>query len=293
MGPRTHAVLARLDGVRRRARIRGRDARPRRCIAPASTGRPHTFYLKPLVVDRHLDRARARRREALRPRMPSFISGRCTGPSQRPAGGIRHDPESTRWCLCIYEAPMPKPQRRLDHAVAVPPADRGLRAGRRQGRLPLSQQCARHHRGAGARLRQLPDARHARQHRRTRHRQRLHGQGRRRLHAGPERHVPQRHHAPARHRAAARRRRDGGREDHDLCGFPGRRRDFLDRQFLQGHADHPHRRSRACARRVLPPRRAQLYWDFAHARDVATSIVPDVYAQHCRRSGQQTPVRVD
>jgi len=26
-----------------------------------------------------------------------------------PAGGIRHDPESTRWCLCIYEAPIPKP----------------------------------------------------------------------------------------------------------------------------------------------------------------------------------------
>src|SRR5262249_28251097 len=25
------------------------------------------------------------------------------------AGGIRHDPESTRWCLCIYEAALPKP----------------------------------------------------------------------------------------------------------------------------------------------------------------------------------------
>src|SRR6266481_5966181 len=24
-------------------------------------------------------------------------------------GGVRHDPESTRWCLCIYEAPVPKP----------------------------------------------------------------------------------------------------------------------------------------------------------------------------------------
>jgi branched-chain amino acid aminotransferase len=24
-------------------------------------------------------------------------------------GGIRHDPDSTRWCLCIYEAPLPKP----------------------------------------------------------------------------------------------------------------------------------------------------------------------------------------
>ncbi len=24
-------------------------------------------------------------------------------------GGVRHDPESTRWCLCIYEAPIPAP----------------------------------------------------------------------------------------------------------------------------------------------------------------------------------------
>jgi len=27
-----------------------------------------------------------------------------------PAGGIRHDPESTRWCLCVYEAPLPTPR---------------------------------------------------------------------------------------------------------------------------------------------------------------------------------------
>ena len=27
-----------------------------------------------------------------------------------PAGGIRHDPETTRWCLCIYEAPIPQPK---------------------------------------------------------------------------------------------------------------------------------------------------------------------------------------
>jgi branched-chain amino acid aminotransferase len=27
-----------------------------------------------------------------------------------PAGGIRHDPDSTRWCLCVYEAPLPAPK---------------------------------------------------------------------------------------------------------------------------------------------------------------------------------------
>jgi branched-chain amino acid aminotransferase len=25
------------------------------------------------------------------------------------AGGVRHDPDSTRWCLCLYEAPLPEP----------------------------------------------------------------------------------------------------------------------------------------------------------------------------------------
>ena len=35
-----------------------------------------------------------------------------------PAGGIRPDPESTRWCLCIYEAPLPKP---LGAAITLSP----------------------------------------------------------------------------------------------------------------------------------------------------------------------------
>jgi branched-chain amino acid aminotransferase len=35
-----------------------------------------------------------------------------------PPGGIRHDPESTRWCLCIYEAPLPKP---LGAAITLSP----------------------------------------------------------------------------------------------------------------------------------------------------------------------------
>jgi branched-chain amino acid aminotransferase len=35
-----------------------------------------------------------------------------------PPGGIRHDPESTRWCMCIYEAPLPKP---LGAAITLSP----------------------------------------------------------------------------------------------------------------------------------------------------------------------------
>jgi branched-chain amino acid aminotransferase len=33
-------------------------------------------------------------------------------------GGVRFDPDSTRWCLCLYEAPMPKP---LGQSVTLSP----------------------------------------------------------------------------------------------------------------------------------------------------------------------------
>ena len=26
-------------------------------------------------------------------------------------GGVKHDPETTRWCLCLYESPMPGERR--------------------------------------------------------------------------------------------------------------------------------------------------------------------------------------
>ena len=47
---------------------------------------------------------------------------------------------------------------------------------------------------------------------------------------------------------------DRGRGDPEIPGFPGRRRDLLQRQFRQGRADHPDRRPLAAARAVLQPR---------------------------------------
>ena len=52
MGPRTHAALARLLGVRRRARLRGRDARPRPALRARQRSR-RRLSLKPLVPQRH------------------------------------------------------------------------------------------------------------------------------------------------------------------------------------------------------------------------------------------------
>ena len=113
-------------------------------------------------------------------------------------------------------------RRLLGHAVAVQAADHRMRAGRRQGRLPLSEQRPRHVRGEVARLRQLPRLRHAGQRRRACQLQRVHGKGRRGVHADAERHLPQRHHPPARHQADARGRHLGGRER--CCAMPTSRR---------------------------------------------------------------------
>ena len=83
----------------------------------------------------------------------------------------------------------------LDHRFAVPPPDARDNADQCQGRLPLPQQWPRHPRGQDARFRQRAGARHAGQCRRDRQLQHLHGQGRARVDAGCQRHVPVRHHA--------------------------------------------------------------------------------------------------
>ena len=63
--------------------------------------------------------------------------------------GVSADPESTRWCLCLYETPMPPASAGL--SITLSPFRRPthrMHAGRRQGRLPLSEQRARARRGA-------------------------------------------------------------------------------------------------------------------------------------------------
>ena len=62
--------------------------------------------------------------------------------------GVSPDPESTRWCLASTRRRCRRAGRHLDHALAVPPADHRMHAGRRQGGLPLSEQRACAVRGA-------------------------------------------------------------------------------------------------------------------------------------------------
>jgi hypothetical protein len=60
-------------------------------------------------------------------------------------------------------------------------------------------------------------------------------------------------------------------KDPHLCGFPGRRRDFLVRQFFQAHADHQDRRPPARARSVLPPSAPALLGIRARVRRIVNS----------------------
>src|SRR5215471_6488982 len=106
MGARTHAAWLGsmvFDG----ARLRGRRTRSRVALRPRQR-LGDAFSSQAAGVGRRLARPRRRRASALRPRRralhPPDVLGRSGGP-----GGVRHDPESTCWCLCVYEAPVPKP----------------------------------------------------------------------------------------------------------------------------------------------------------------------------------------
>lgn len=68
-----------------------------------------SFGLLPLVSDEEwLDLARdgiAR----FAPGKALYIRPMYWAENGASGGGVRHDPDSTNWCLCIYEAPMPEP----------------------------------------------------------------------------------------------------------------------------------------------------------------------------------------
>ena len=134
---------------------------------------------------------------------PIYIKPMYWGEHGSPGSVVAVDPESTRFALCLFEAPM---GGHGGSSLTVSPFRRPspeTRDDRRQGRLALSEQRPHDPEAQEPRLRQCAGARHERQCRRDRLLQRLHGQGRRRLHAGRQPHLPRRHHPRPRHRPAA------------------------------------------------------------------------------------------
>jgi hypothetical protein len=103
-----------------------------------------------------------------------------------------HDPESTQWCLSIYEAPMRTPK---GFSITLSPC--------RRPTLSLSQQFPITFRGALPRIRQCNRLRYAGQCRRACNVQHFYGERRCRVYSSPERNIPGGHFSAKSNRATA------------------------------------------------------------------------------------------
>ena len=111
MGPRTHAAWLGsmvFDGARAFEGVM--PDLDRHCARVNRSAQ--TFFLKPMVTTETWMRLAAEGVKRFAPGAALYIRPMYWAESG-PAGGIRHDPESTRWCLCIYEAPLPVPPEAL------------------------------------------------------------------------------------------------------------------------------------------------------------------------------------
>jgi branched-chain amino acid aminotransferase len=108
MGPRTHACWLGsmvFDGARAFEGVT--PDLDRHCARVNESAR--RFFLKPLVSSERWIALAQDGVKRFAPDAELYIRPMYWAETG-PAGGIRHDPESTRWCLCIYEAPLPKPR---------------------------------------------------------------------------------------------------------------------------------------------------------------------------------------
>jgi branched-chain amino acid aminotransferase len=109
MGPRTHGAWLGstvFDGARFFEGVApDLDLHCQRVNRSASN-----FLLKPVVeVERWMELAR----EGIGrfdPQAALYIRPMYWADAGAAGGGVRFDPESTRWCLCVYESPMPAPK---------------------------------------------------------------------------------------------------------------------------------------------------------------------------------------
>ena len=116
-------LLAGLERVRRRARLRGRDPRPRQALRP-----PQPFGendVAEAVHERGGDgRTRARGRAEVHARGRSLYPADVLGRTRRRDHRCSPIPNSTRFCLSLYEAPLPAADRHFDHPLPLRQAAR-------------------------------------------------------------------------------------------------------------------------------------------------------------------------
>ncbi len=108
MGPRTHAVWLGsmvFDGARAFEGVT--PDLDRHCARVNHSAA--TFFLKPMISPETWMGLATEGVKRFPPGTALYIRPMYWAGSG-PAGGIRHDPESTCWCLCVYEAPLPQPR---------------------------------------------------------------------------------------------------------------------------------------------------------------------------------------
>ncbi|MBI2718379.1 MAG: branched-chain amino acid aminotransferase [Rhizobiales bacterium] len=108
MGPRTHGAWlgsTLFDGARRFEGVApDLDLHMARINASA-----RSFGLKPMVSDAEWLKLAEAGMAKFDVAVALYIRPMYWAENGAAGGGVRHDPDSTCWCLCLYEAPMPQP----------------------------------------------------------------------------------------------------------------------------------------------------------------------------------------
>ena len=210
-----------------------------------------TMFLKPLVPTERWVELTREGMKRFAPQTPLYVRpmywAERAGPMALPP-----DPESTRWCLALYETPMRKPEgfsitlspfRRptIDTAPVdakagclYPNNARAMFEAKSRGfdNCIVCDVAGNVAELANSNVFMAKDGVV--------------------YHADPQRHLPRRHHPVTDHQACCATPVSRRRDRIALPQFRGRRRDFRHRQRIEAAASHPHWRTLVAARPALP-----------------------------------------
>ena len=96
-----------------------------------------TMLLKPLMSDEAMIELAREGMRKFSPGAELYIRPMYWAEQGGPTS-VQPDPDSTRFCLSLYEAPLPAADRHIDHPLALRQAARDHHADRGEGGLPLS-----------------------------------------------------------------------------------------------------------------------------------------------------------
>jgi branched-chain amino acid aminotransferase len=109
MGPRTHAAwlgTMLFDGARA---FEGVTPDLDRHLARINFS-AERFFLTPVVSEEQWTELTREGIKRFAPETPLYIRPMYWPDTGMVGGGVKYDPDSTRWCLCLYAAPLPEPR---------------------------------------------------------------------------------------------------------------------------------------------------------------------------------------